>query len=231
MDHTQVLQLGAVEKYLLNELPPDVRDEFEEHFFDCSDCATDLKATAAFMDAARKELGFQKAARKPATPIHARQAQMGGRWRSMLIAGALAASLLVLLYQNVVVYPHYKGEIAQLQTAEILPAISLVGTNSRGGAATPRAVVRQGRPFLMQLDLPTQNRFTSYTCKLYSPSGSVIWQVLVSSERARDTVTISGPAQDNTSGTYTLAVHGNTDGSVESGTTLATYGFHLDMQP
>jgi hypothetical protein len=55
MDHNQSTNLMAVEKYLLEELTPDVRDEFEEHFFDCEECATDLQATAAFMAAARQE--------------------------------------------------------------------------------------------------------------------------------------------------------------------------------
>ncbi len=55
MDHHQATQLTAVEKYLLDELPPELRDEFEEHFFDCQDCATDLGATAGFIDAAKRE--------------------------------------------------------------------------------------------------------------------------------------------------------------------------------
>jgi len=45
----------AVEKYLLEELTPELRDEFEEHFFDCQECALDVQATAAFMAAARQE--------------------------------------------------------------------------------------------------------------------------------------------------------------------------------
>ena len=55
MDHYQATELTAVEKYLLDELTPGERDDFEEHFFDCQECATDLRATAAFMAAAKKE--------------------------------------------------------------------------------------------------------------------------------------------------------------------------------
>ena len=54
MDHHQATQLTAVEKYLLDELTPELRDEFEEHFFDCQECATDLRATAGFIDAAKQ---------------------------------------------------------------------------------------------------------------------------------------------------------------------------------
>ena len=37
----------AVEKYLLQELAGEERDQFEEHFFDCQECATDLGATVS----------------------------------------------------------------------------------------------------------------------------------------------------------------------------------------
>ena len=55
MDHNQSTNLMAVEKYLLEELTPEQRDEFEDHFFDCQECALDVQATAAFMAAARQE--------------------------------------------------------------------------------------------------------------------------------------------------------------------------------
>jgi hypothetical protein len=35
MDHNQAVREKATERYLLNELDPGVRDQFEEHLFDC----------------------------------------------------------------------------------------------------------------------------------------------------------------------------------------------------
>ena len=67
MDHHQATQLTAVEKYLLEELAPELRDEFEEHFFDCQECATDLRATAGFIDAAKREFKVN--------PVEARSGQ------------------------------------------------------------------------------------------------------------------------------------------------------------
>jgi len=40
----------------LGEFPPDLRDEYEEHFFDCAECAVDVKAVAAFADVSREIL-------------------------------------------------------------------------------------------------------------------------------------------------------------------------------
>jgi anti-sigma factor RsiW len=53
MDHNEALRLRAVEKYVLGELPPSLRDQFEEHFFECQECAQDVKAAAEFVDNAR----------------------------------------------------------------------------------------------------------------------------------------------------------------------------------
>ncbi|PYU53470.1 MAG: hypothetical protein DMG48_01380 [Acidobacteria bacterium] len=47
MDHNEALRLHAVEKYVLGELPPSLRDEFEQHFFECQECALDVRAAAA----------------------------------------------------------------------------------------------------------------------------------------------------------------------------------------
>ena len=53
MDHDVVVRQKMTERYLLGELDPDARDEFEEHFFDCQECAQDVIAVAGFVDNAR----------------------------------------------------------------------------------------------------------------------------------------------------------------------------------
>ncbi len=58
MDHNEALRLHAVEKYVLGELPPSLRDEFEEHFFECQECALDVNAAAEFVDNVRAVLRF-----------------------------------------------------------------------------------------------------------------------------------------------------------------------------
>ena len=56
MDHYEALQLQAVEKYVLGELPPPLRNDFEEHFFECQECAQNVKAAAEFVDNVRAVL-------------------------------------------------------------------------------------------------------------------------------------------------------------------------------
>src|ERR1700691_2710648 len=56
MEHSQAVEQMAAERYLLNELTPDAREAFEEHVFDCPDCAMDLRAAVAFVDEAKAQL-------------------------------------------------------------------------------------------------------------------------------------------------------------------------------
>jgi hypothetical protein len=225
MDHNQSTNLMAIEKYLLEELTPEQRDEFEEHFFDCEECATDLQATAVFMAAARQEFKVHPVPHPVPKPGNGARGKSfsASFWPTALVWSALAASLLLVAYQNLVVFPHFKTEIAELKAPEILPVISLVGGNSRGGE-TPTATAAATHPFLLSLDIPTQDRFSSYTCLLYSPSGTLAWQVEVSPQAARDTVSISVPSTERLPGEYTLAVQGNLGGTP---TELARYKFAL----
>ena len=49
MNHTEAVEQMAAEGYLLNELTPDARDAFEEHVFDCAECAsTSAPAPSSF---------------------------------------------------------------------------------------------------------------------------------------------------------------------------------------
>lgn len=50
MNHDQAIREQAVERYLLGELAEDARARFEDHFFDCTICASELKTEALFVD-------------------------------------------------------------------------------------------------------------------------------------------------------------------------------------
>jgi hypothetical protein len=228
MDHHDAVRLSLVEKYLLGELPPELRDEFEEHYFDCQECGADLRATAAFLDAAKKELKAFPDAKH--APTQAKKSRLGWLWSPAFVLPALAACLLVIAYQNIVIFPHFRSALAQLRAPEILPSVSLVGGNSRGGQ-TPSITVRGAQPFLVLVDIPPQDRFSSYTCLLYSPSGSLTWRLQVSAQLAKDTVSIRVPSVNRMAGSYSLVVKGNTDQSAgETGIDLAHYRFMLNIQ-
>jgi hypothetical protein len=223
MDHEDALRLGAVDKYLLNEMPRPERDEFEAHFFDCQECAADVRATAAFLDGAKKELRRSPAA-QPARTV-TRKPWFEFLWRPAVAAPAFAVLLLGLAYQNFVILPRFAGESAELKNPEILTSLSLIGGNSRGGTA-PSAVTSTGPPLLLSLDIPTTERFSSYACVLVAPSGAVVWRLPVSATQAKDTVAIRVPLTSLTPGNYRLLVQGRANAG-EDPVDLANYRFTL----
>jgi Putative zinc-finger len=224
MDHQEALQRGAVEKYLLNEMPQPEREEFEAHFFDCQECAADLRATAAFLDGAKKELGRSRIL-KPA-PKALKKPRFDFLWRPAFAAPAFALLLLVTAYQNVVVLPRFAGQTAQLRNPEILTSLSLIGGNSRGGVV-PSATVAKGQPLLISLDIPTAERFSSYACVLVAPSGAVVWRLPVSPDQAKDTLAIRVPSGILGQGDYRLVVQGHASPGGEP-VDLANYRFTLN---
>ena len=53
MDHSEVVRQKLTERYLLNELEGEQRDQFEEHFFDCPECALDIRAGSEFVESSK----------------------------------------------------------------------------------------------------------------------------------------------------------------------------------
>jgi hypothetical protein len=224
MDHNEAMRGAAVEKYLLDELAPPERDEFEQHFFDCQECAADLQTTAAFLEGTKSEFRRRHIAR-PA-PLEKKN-RFAFLWRPAFASSAFALLLLVIVYQNVVVYPRFAGEIAQLKNPEVLPSISLIGAGSRG-AAVPAATVSRAQSVLLSLDIPAAQQYSSYSCVLIDPSGAIIWRVPVSAEQAKDTVSIRIPARDWAGGGYQLVVQGNENPAPSEPADLAHYRFMLN---
>jgi anti-sigma factor RsiW len=148
MDHITVVREKMTEKYLLNELDPVTRDQFEEHYFDCSECARDISAGAQFVEQAKSVLAENA---EPAR-LAGRQAASRGwfAWfRPAFAVPALALLLAIVGYQNLVTYPKLQSE---LNRPRVLPAVSVnLGTWGAGG--TPTAVP-EGKGLLLFVRIP-----------------------------------------------------------------------------
>src|ERR1700726_3940390 len=75
MVHDEAVRQKATERYLLDELDPELRDQFEEHLFDCQDCALDVRTAAMLAEQAQVILAepaipskVREPARTPAKP-------------------------------------------------------------------------------------------------------------------------------------------------------------------
>jgi hypothetical protein len=209
MTHEDALRQMAVEQYLLGELSGEPRDAFEEHFFECHICAADLKAGRTFMDAGKVVAEENKASLRishpSVSPIPRRSiAEQIGLW---LLVPALAASLLILIYQNAFVLPAMRRQVARADAPEVLNSLVLANINARG-EAVPEIVAPPAGSVLIAVDIPPEAGFSGYICSLYGPSGSMLWQVHVSLQQAENTVSLRVPTQKEAEGTNILVVRG-----------------------
>jgi hypothetical protein len=195
------MRLKATERYLLNELDPEQLDQFEEHLFDCPDCALDVRAAAMLVEQSKTILSE----RTSAAPVRV-VAPVSKPWLTWF-RPAFALPVLILLlvifgYQNFVTIPAMKEASSR---PAVLPFATLtVATRS---ATTPVVHAEPGRPFILLLNIPAETRFSSYVVDLYDPAGKIQWSLPISAESAGDTVPLRIPALRD-AGTCSLAVSG-----------------------
>jgi hypothetical protein len=223
MDHTAVVRDKTTERYLLNELESEVRDEFEEHYFDCPECAQDVSAGSQFVEHSKLVL----AESSEPVPVRAFSAPNPVRrgwftWLSPAFAvPALALLLAVVGYQNLVTYPRLQAELTQPQ---VFPAVAVnVGTYGARDNSVP-----VGKGLVLSLRIPPDGVFVRYKIELYNPAGKRAGSFTVEPVAGQDQWSVTIPAVDREAGTYTLAVHGITrSGEAKD---LSSTSFQLQIQ-
>jgi len=204
MDHNEAVQQKATERYLLNELDPGQREQFEEHFFDCQDCALDVRAAAMFIDGV-KVIGAKREELVPAyVPKPQVQVPWWSTWLSPAFGTAALALLLLVGYQNTVTLPR----LTKLANSPRLLASVAVNLSTYNATPTPTPV-RDGEPFIMNVIVTPESRFSSYRADLHNPAGEVESSLPIPAS-TDDTWPIVVPGKNRQSGTYNLTVVGIT---------------------
>jgi hypothetical protein len=223
MDHGEAIRLMAAEKYLLGELTPESREQFEEHFFDCQECALEVRAGDAFVEHSKVVLSEPIAASsRTSVPVPAMPGWFA--WlRPAFVVPVLAALLAVMVYQNLVTYPQLKQAAASPQ---ILPWASI--NVSTRGTSTTQISPRVGEGFHLLVNIPPESRYTSYTFDLSSPSGRLEWSRTIPAASSDDSRSIYVPGANQEQGIYALAVHGITAAGESSD--LGRYSIEVQIQ-
>src|SRR5665213_1387112 len=178
MDHSEAVKQMAVERYLLRELTPDEREAFEEHVFDCPECALDLRAGAAFVNEAKAQLPNLTASLPAAPSAGSRKPRKDwSSWfswlRPAIAAPAFAALLLVFGYQNLVTFPALRATVAQ---PHLLFSIPMHGATR--GADHLVIDADRSHGFALPFDFYRDSRaanYASYSFDLYDPQGKLAW--------------------------------------------------------
>lgn len=213
MDHNEAITTMAVEQYLLNELSPEMRDAFEEHLFGCPQCASDLRAGAAFVREARAQLPAMVTTESLAgAPISGvKRPAHRKNWFSSLQAAfavpAFAVLLMIVGYQNIATIPHLR---ARADRPRLLPWTA-IHAGTRGAETTQLAMSRTAGAVLL-IDILEDPSFTAYAFDLRSSDGRIIWTtteaVRGSDSEGPGTFSLLIPGTGVKQGSYALVITG-----------------------
>jgi anti-sigma factor RsiW len=207
MDHEDAVRQKATEKYFLDELDPELRDQFEEHLFDCQECAIDLRAAAMLVEQSKVILAedpvpVRVKVRVP-VPLPVKSGWFA--WlRPTFAVPVFALLLAVIVYQNQV-YSRLQQKAGSPQF--LASAVVNLGTRGGEGIVVP---VHAGQPFELTLNVPPDGRYASYKLDLYRAPGGLEWSRTISATGS-GMVSLYIPGSDQASPSA-LAVQGITTG-------------------
>ena len=206
MNHEQAIQDMATERYLLDELTPELREAFEEHMFECPECALDVRAGNVFMSEAKVQLP-QFAAQPARAEESARAVAIRAKkpWWSVFAmpqfaAPVFAALLGVVVFQNVSTIPSLRLAATE---PRIIPWSSL-HADTRGSEAT---VIQADRKHGALVLIEVPQGYTSYDIALNDPSGKRFWTGTATAQQA-GTLPLVIPAEGLKVGSYSLNLTG-----------------------
>lgn len=208
MDHAHAIRSGAAERYLLEELDDIERSEYEEHFFDCQECAEDVKSGAAFAANAKAVLPSLTRERV----VHQENGRARGTgWLALFwpapvgMAAALALSLGLSIYQAAVVAPGLRRQVAEAEG--IQPAAMHFLSLSRSGSSAVR-LGKDTRALGLTLSTGATGTFAYYRCELQDRDGQVVKSVTLPAPAKGNELYLVIPSSSLPPGPYVLVLQG-----------------------
>ncbi|SRR5690606_24446352 len=209
MDHAEAVRTLAAERYLLDEMPPEERDAFETHFFDCQICAEAVESGAMIAEAARDPRVFTPPRVVPFLSAQERgRSRPVSRWLPLAAAAALA---LVAGYQSLVTIPALR-EAAE-QPGSFVP-VALAPT-SRGDGPS---IEQPGDWLVLALDINTDPVPADLVYDLRTLAGDVVLTDQVAAPPQGTPLFLRLPGSSLTSGQYALVVRDAASPDTEVGT-------------
>lgn len=219
MNHSEAVKDMAAERYLLGELSPEARDAFEEHMFECHECAFDVRSGSALVGEVKSQLPkviAGSAAVSQSMMPRGKDRQWFAWLPPAFVVPALAMLLVFVGYQNLVTLPSLHKSVNEPRIVQMAP---LYGA-TRGDTHIPITADRTSG-IALPIDLPLDSAgqsYASFSFELSNPHGKPVW----TSSSPAPAQNAGGDAQLSVivprgmleDGTYTLTVWGvGTDGS------------------
>ena len=202
MNHDDAIGVQATERYLLDELPDQERDAFEEHYFGCAACADDVRNGSAFVGALKSG-----GRREKESPFLSRQRARARRNLMVPLAAAASVAVALLGWMQVGVVAPLRSELAEARQPSVPAEYPLRAVRGAG----PQ--IENARfPFELKVEIPPGSVAPtgSYTCTILDARGKAHGSpVTVPAEQVSDgMLTIVVPGGALPPGDYTLRVDG-----------------------
>ena len=223
--------MHAAEKYVLGEMTDELRDQFEEHYFDCAECALDVEAAAAFITASKEVFAAEPATAPIRLPIPAnresKQARNWSGWPKPLIAiPALAALVAMTVYEGYKLRTRVPDAVT---TSSDLVASADFGLRGGDRVQSESTVVRvrRGDSIGLHFDFTPSQTFKAYLGEVQDETGRVLLQVAIPAERINKEVKFVVPAGRLHTGNFVLQVYGE----AAAKSAVAKYAFSVEIIP
>jgi hypothetical protein len=215
MDHRSAIELHAAERYLLGEMSGSEREAFEEHFFECQQCARDVRTGALLVENLKSG-----AAWPPHRPVALEQAKPARWWQVWLEPRMLVPTFAAFVFAILSLVLWQRSIPAQgVPAAVLLPVRSSVRTIN---------VFAEDQFVHLTMDVNDSRPFERYECRIENDAGQQVSKPFA--VRVRDQrLTLLAPAGIFSSGRYTLVARGIEDGRV-AGDPLA-FVFQIERNP
>jgi hypothetical protein len=212
MEHTLAQQTNTIDKYLMRELPHEERLAFEEHMFDCPECAAKVKEDYDMIADLKAVL------REPLTL--AEPAKAKASWRdwfrpfTMVPAFAALALAVVVGYQNLVSIPG----MLEPQVLDTTPMVANTrGVNSQIAKIKPGAAL-----FSVSFEVSSAAVYPGYVCEFRAEGTNFATSVDCGKHATAEfTLSLLLPSAKFPPGGYTMILRPTSDKQTE----ISRYSF------
>jgi hypothetical protein len=229
MDHLKAKEMQAAEKYVLGELTEELREAYEEHYMDCSECALDVQATVAFVSNSKEVFEEERQSVPVARERKQKSISRSGWLKALIAVPAMAALIVTLIYERRQVNTPdiVSPGAAQMQMASA--SFGLRGGDREANEST-NVRVHAGEAFGLHFDFTPAQTFAQYNAELQDSSGHAIHQFPISADRINKEVNLVMPGAFAVPGNFALVVFGNAAGATQR-SEVARFSFTIETIP
>jgi hypothetical protein len=229
MDHDQAMKMHAAERYLLDELSADERDDFEEHYFMCAKCADEVRSAFTLADNTHAVLKDEIRG-AAAVSIKPRRFFSWWAWLRPAIAAPIAAALLlgITLYQSMVEVPRLERQLADATRPRVIQSV-VARSATRGD--DPVITISEHDQFLqLTLDINPTMPVSSYTCEVYDAAGALRFVVPANAPANGGSLNLLLPSMGLNPGRYLVRLKPISGSDSKSATHVDEHSFVLALK-